>query len=135
MYLLDTNACIRILNDSSVNLVARLRLHQPSEIRLSAITKAELLYGARHSERVGENLRLLGRFFEPFACLPFDDACAEHYGMIRADLAARGQTIGPNDLLIAATARAHDLTLVTHNVREFSRIVGLKLDDWEGANR
>jgi tRNA(fMet)-specific endonuclease VapC len=135
MYLLDTNACIRILNDSSVNLVARLRLHQPSEIRLSAITKAELLYGARHSERVGENLRLLGRFFEPFACLPFDDACAEHYGMIRADLAARGQTIGPNDLLIAATARAHDLTLVTHNVREFSRIVGLKLDDWEGTNR
>ena len=135
MYLLDTNACIRILNDSSVNLVARLRLHQPSEIRLSAITKAELLYGARHSERVGENLRLLGRFFEPFACLPLDDACAEHYGMIRADLAARGQTIGPNDLLIAATARAHDLTLVTHNVREFSRIVGLKLDDWEGTNR
>ncbi len=135
MYLLDTDACIRILNDSSVNLVARLRLHQPSEIRLSAITKAELLYGARHSERVGENLRLLGRFFEPFACLPFDDACAEHYGMIRADLAARGQTIGPNDLLIAATARAHDLTLVTHNVREFSRIVGLKLDDWEGTNR
>ncbi len=135
MYLLDTNACIRILNDSSVNLVARLRLHQPSEIRLSAITKAELLYGARHSERVGENLRLLGRFFEPFACLPFDDACAEHYGMIRADLAARGQTIGPNDLLIAATARAHDLTLVTHNVREFSRIVGLKLDDWERAVR
>ncbi len=135
MYLLDTNACIRILNDSSVNLVGRLRLHQPSEIRLSAITKAELLYGARHSERVSENLRLLSRFFEPFACLPFDDACAEHYGMIRADLAARGQTIGPNDLLIAATARAHDLTLVTHNVREFSRIVGLKLDDWEGTNR
>ena len=135
MYLLDANACFRILNDNSVNLVARLRLHQPSEIRLSAITKAELLYGARYSERVGENLRLLGRFFEPFACLPFDDACAEHYGMIRADLAARGQTIGPNDLLIAATARAHDLTLVTHNVREFSRIVGLKLDDWEGTNR
>ena len=131
MYLLDTNACIRILNDSSANLVARLRLHQPSEIRLSAITKAELLYGARHSERVSENLRLLGRFFAPLVCLPFDDACAEHYGMIRADLAARGQTIGPNDLLIAATARAHDLTLVTHNVREFSHIVGLKLDDWE----
>lgn len=135
MYLLDTNACIRILNDSSPSLVARLRLHHPSEIRLSAITKAELLYGARHSGRVSENLRVLARLFEPFACLPFDDACAEHYGMIRADLAARGQVIGPNDLLIAATARAHDLPLVTHNLREFSRIVGLRLDDWERAIR
>jgi tRNA(fMet)-specific endonuclease VapC len=135
MHLLDTNACIRILNNSSASLVARLRLHEPSEIHLSAITKAELLYGARHSEHVSENLRLLGGFFEPFACLPFDDTCAEHYGMIQADLAARGQVIGPNDLLIAATARAHDLTLVTHNVREFSRIIGLKLDDWERSLR
>lgn len=123
------------MNNSSPSLVARLRLHRPSEIRLSAITKAELLYGARHSGRVSENLRVLARFFEPFVCPPFDDACVEHFGMIRADLAARGHVIGPNDLLIAATARAHDLTLVTHNLREFSRIVGLRLDDWERTIR
>ena len=131
MYLLDTNACIRVLNNSSNALVARLRLENPSAIRLSAITKAELLFGARNSARVAANLRLLERFFSPFVSLPFDDRCAEHYATVRADLSARGQLIGPNDLLIAATARAHDLILVTHNTREFSRVVGLNLEDWE----
>jgi tRNA(fMet)-specific endonuclease VapC len=131
MFLLDTNACIRILNGSSPALASRLRACEPSSIRLSAVTKAELLYGAHRSTRVTENLRLLEEFFSAFASLPFDDRCAEHYGSIRADLAGRGKPIGPNDLLIAATARAHDLTLVTHDRREFSRVVGLKLEDWE----
>ena len=131
MYLLDTNACIRILNNTSAPLVSRLRVEDPSAIRLSSITKAELLFGARHSARVAANLRLLERFFAPFVSLPFDDRCAEHYSALREDLAARGQLIGPNDMLIAATARAHDLILVTHNTREFSRVIGLKFEDWE----
>jgi tRNA(fMet)-specific endonuclease VapC len=131
MYLLDTNACIRVLNSSSAPLVARLRSHAPSEIRVSSVTRAELLYGARRSARVAENLRLLAGFVAPLVSLPFDDACAEQYGALRATLAAAGQPIGPNDLLIAATALAHDLTLVTHNLREFSRVAGLKLEDWE----
>ena len=131
MYMLDTNACIRILNNSSAPLVSRLRVENPSAIRLSSIAKAELLFGARHSVRVAANLRLLERFFAPFVSLPFDDRCAEHYSAIRADLAARGQLIGPNDMLIAATALAHDLILVTHNRREFSRVVGLRIEDWE----
>jgi tRNA(fMet)-specific endonuclease VapC len=133
MYLLDTNACIRVLNGSSAPLIARLRRHAPSEIRVSSVTRAELLYGARRSARVAENLRLLGSFFAPLVSLPFDDACAEEYGALRATLAAAGQPIGPNDLLIAATVLAHDLTLVTHNLREFSRIAGLKIEDWERA--
>lgn len=131
IYLLDTNACIRVINDSSVRLVERLKAEDPSNIRLSAITKAELLYGARHSTRPSANLRLLERFFAPFISLPFDDRCAEFYATIRADLAARGQTIGPHDLQIAAVACAHDLILVTHNRREFSRVVGLRFEDWE----
>lgn len=131
MYLLDTNACIRLLNNASESLVSRLRRHDPSEIRLSAVVKAELFYGARRSSRVSENLRLLHRFFAPFVCLPFDDRCAEHYGLIRADLEQVGTPIGPNDLMIAATARAHDLVLITHNTREFSRVIGLQLEDWE----
>ncbi|MBI4420175.1 MAG: type II toxin-antitoxin system VapC family toxin [Gemmatimonadetes bacterium] len=131
MYLLDTNACIRVLNGSSERVVERFRTRAPAEIRLSVVTKAELFFGARRSGRVAENLRTLARFFAPFVCLPFDDLCADHYGAIRADLAARGELIGPNDLLIAATARAHDLTLVTHNYGEFSRIVGLRVEDWE----
>jgi tRNA(fMet)-specific endonuclease VapC len=130
-YLLDTNACIRILNDSSASLVARVQTCKPADIRLASITKAELLYGARRSVRVAENLRVLTRFFEMFVSLPFDDRCAEHYGIIRADLAVRGQMIGPNDLLIASVARAHTLTLVTHNRREFSRVTDLQIEDWE----
>jgi len=135
MYLLDTNACIRVLNGTSAPLIARLRSHAPSDLRVSSVTRAELLYGARRSARVAENLRLLTGFFAPLVSLPFDDACAEEYGALRATLAAAGQPIGPNDLLIAATALAHDLTLVTHNLREFSRIAGLKIEDWERTLR
>lgn len=131
MYLLDTNACIRLLNRTSVPLVERLRQHDPSEIRLCSVVKAELFYGARRSARVSENLRVLQRFLAPFFCLPFDDRCAEHYGLIRVDLARAGTPIGPNDLMIAATARASDLILITHNTGEFSRVVGLQIEDWE----
>lgn len=131
MYLLDTNACIRVLNGTSPQLVARLRNLDPAEIRLCAVVKAELAFGARNSTHVAENLSLLERFFAPFVSLPFDDRCADQYGLIRADLARAGRLIGPNDLLIAATARAHDLTLVSHNTRELSRVVGLRLEDWE----
>lgn len=131
MFLLDTNACIALLNDSSVRLVERLRGRHPSEIRMSSVVRAELLFGARKSSRVSENLQTIKTLFAPFHTLPFDDLCAEHYGSIRADLEARGCPIGPNDLLIAATARCHELTLVTRNRNEFSRVVGLPIEDWE----
>lgn len=130
-YLLDTNACIRILNNSSQGLIERLRQHDPAQIGLCSVVKAELLYGARRSSRISENLDLLERFFEPFVSLPFDDASAEHYGTIRLALERAGQPIGPNDLLIAAIARAHGLVLISHNTREFSRVEGLALEDWE----
>ncbi len=103
------------------------------EIRLSAVVKAELLYGARRSSRTADNLRLLTHFFEPIVCLPFDDECAASYGLLRVELERVGTPIGPNDLMIAATALAHDLVLVTHNVAEFSRVAGLRFEDWEAA--
>ena len=131
MFLLDTNACIRILNGSSPRLAARLQRTSPAQVRLCAIVKAELLYGARHSGRVEENLRLLRRFFDPLVSLPFDDRCSDEASVIRVDLERSGRPSGPNDLLIAATARAHDLVLVTHNTREFSRVAGLRIEDWE----
>ncbi len=131
MYLLDTNACIRLLRGGCPPLVARLRATEPRQIRLSAITKAELLYGARHSREVERNLQRVTAFAQPFLSLPFDDLCAEHYGRIRADLALQGKLIGPLDLCIAAIAYAYDLTLVTHNTNEFSRVLGLRLEDWE----
>lgn len=131
MFLLDTNVCISLLNSGHPNIRRAFEACSPSEIALCSVVKAELLFGARKSKRVEENLQLLRRFFAPLASLPFDDRCAEHYGAIRADLAAQGSPIGPNDLFIAAIARAHDATLVTHNTGEFSRIVGLRLVDWE----
>ena len=131
MYLLDTNACIRILNGTSPSLTEHLRGVSRTLVRLSSVVKGELLYGARRSSRVAENLRLLDRFFDTIASLPFDDRCAEEYGLLREELDRAGTPIGPNDLLIAATARAHRAILVTHNVREFSRVAGLRLEDWE----
>ena len=133
MYLLDTNACIRILNGTSPSLTERLRVVPRSIVRLSSVVKAELFYGARKSSRIADNLRLLERFFDTIASLPFDDRCAEEYGLIRAELERAGALIGPNDLLIAATVRANRAVLVTHNVREFSRVTDLRLEDWESS--
>ena len=131
MYLLDTDTCINILNDRSSLSARRLALHNPSEIRLCSVVKAELLYGAWRSERAAENMRRLQSFFAPLISISFDDRCAEEYGIIKAELSRQGMLIGPNDLLIASIAKANELILVTHNVGEFSRVVGLHIEDWE----
>lgn len=131
MYLLDTNACIRILNNSSALLVNRLKQQSPRDLFLCSIVKAELVFGAYRSAHAAANLRVLKGFFEPFKSLPFDDLCVEEYGRIRSDLERIGQPIGPYDLMIAATSLAHDLILVTNNTREFSRVVGLRVEDWQ----
>ena len=131
MFLLDSNVCIRLLNQNHSGIIQHFQKHHPDEIALCSIVKAELIYGARHSQQVEANLQLLERFFKPLSSLPFDDRCAEEAGRIRADLLTQGKPIGPNDLLISATARAHDAVLITHNVREFTRITGLRLEDWE----
>jgi len=130
-FLLDTNVCIKILNGSSDEVVAKMRELDPSEITLSAVVKAELVYGARKSRHVAANIRLVEAFCEPFTCLAFDDHAARIYGAIRADLERIGQPIGPNDLLIASTTLAHSLTLVTHSVSEFSCVPDLRIEDWE----
>ena len=131
MYLLDTNVCIRLLNGRHEAIESRLAQCSPQDIGLSTVVMSELLYGARHSQRVEANLQLLSTFFAPLRSVPFDSRCAEEAGQIRADLAAQGLSIGPNDLLIAATARAHDAILVSHNVGEFARVTGLRIEDWE----
>lgn len=131
MYLLDTNACVHILNGTSPELIGRFSKESPATIRVCAVVKAELLYGARKSRWVAKTLGHLERFLAPLQSLPFDDDCAHHYGMIRAELARAGTPIGANDLMIAAIARHHDLTVVTNNVDEFARVVGLRVEDWQ----
>ncbi|MBI4704189.1 MAG: type II toxin-antitoxin system VapC family toxin [Deltaproteobacteria bacterium] len=130
-YLLDTNACVHILNGTSAPVASRFARQCPATVRLCSVVKAELLYGARKSARVASTLAALERFFAPLASLPFDDDCAAEYGLLRADLERAGTPIGANDLMIAAIARHHDLAVVTHNVDEFSRVVGLRVEDWE----
>ena len=133
IYLLDTNVCIHLLNEKHPVILQHLLQHSPADIALCSVVKAELLYGARRSQRVEANLQLLKTFFSPLQSLSFDDECAEHYGQIHADLLTQGKPIGPNDTLIAAIARAHDATLITHNSSEFSRVAGLRMEDWEVA--
>ena len=130
MYLLDANTCILAISKRFKVLVKNLRGQNPADVFLSAIVKAEILFGARRSGKAAESLEVLTKLPQPFGSVPFDDICAEHYGLIRAELAVLGHPIGPNDLLIAATARAHDMTLVTNNTREFSRVPALRTVDW-----
>lgn len=131
VYLIDTNVCIQLLTGRQAQVTARFLGHEPRDIVISAVVRAELEYGARHSRHVEENLTLLHRFCEPLNSVPFDDACALRYGVIREHLTRQGRPIGANDLLIAATALAHGLVLVTHNTREFERVPGLPTEDWE----
>lgn len=120
--------CVSNPNPSPVK--ARFAAHPVSVIGISAIVKAELLYGAHRSTRRTENLQTLATLFRTFPSIPFDDLAAEQYGKIRATLANQGTPIGPNDLLIAATALAYNLIVVTHNTREFGRVQSLKVEDW-----
>jgi tRNA(fMet)-specific endonuclease VapC len=130
-YLPDTNVWISYLNPGESAVKRRFPGHPPSAIALCSVVRAELLYGAYRSTKSEANLQLLGMLFRSFPSLAFDDAAADCYGRIRATLAQQGTPIGPNDLMIAAIAQAHSLILVTHNTREFSRVVGLQLEDWE----
>ena len=129
-FLLDSNTCIQFLNGRSASIKQKLAATKPPDVKLCSVIKAELLYGATRSN----NLLAAGArelFFAPYASFPFDDPAAVEYGRLRGRLAIAGTPIGPNDLMIAAIALSRQLTLVTHNTREFSRVAGLLMEDWE----
>lgn len=130
MYLLDTNFCIEILNRKDSLAAKKLTSVSPSVIRLCSVVKAELFHGAYKGGR-DSNINLVRNFCSMFVSLPLDDRAAETYGQIRSELEKQGKLIGPNDLLIASIAIAHNTTLITHNVSEFSRILNLKIEDWQ----
>jgi tRNA(fMet)-specific endonuclease VapC len=127
IYLLDTNACISYVRAPLSRVAQKLAATQPDAIAISAITVVELVRGAYRSVRVQENLDHVQAVVAQFTCLPLDHMVAIHAGRIDAELTARGLRIGPYDTLITATALAHDLTLVTHNTGEFSRVGGCKI--------
>ncbi|MBO1065861.1 MULTISPECIES: type II toxin-antitoxin system VapC family toxin [Nostocales] len=130
-YLLDSNVCIQYLNQRSEKIIQHLQYLSDIDIVVCSIVKAELFYGAMRTHNPAKTLQKQREFLDSFVSLKFDDECAVIYGEIRSKLAAKGTPIGNNDLHIAAIAIANNLTLITHNTREFSRIDNLKLEDWE----
>jgi tRNA(fMet)-specific endonuclease VapC len=131
IYLLDTNVCVQYLNGRSEAIRERIQQTDADDIAVCSIVKAELFYGAQRSQHLERTLARQQQFLNLFLSLPFDDEAAMIYGRICANLAAQGTPIGSNDVQIAAIAFANDLTLVTHNTNEFSRVEGLPLEDWE----
>jgi tRNA(fMet)-specific endonuclease VapC len=132
-FLLDTNTCIGWLRQNQPQIVARIQAHAQTDIVLCSVVVGELLFGVERSDpvhRANTGVRV-DQLRRQFASLPFDDAAAEQYGRIRADLTGRGLLIGGNDMLIAAIALAKNCILVTHNTAEFSRVAGLVIEDWQ----
>ncbi len=134
-YLLDTNVCIEILRGRNPGLRQRLETAGFDQLRLCSIVWAELHCGACLLANPEQEIRRIETAFGGWPHLPFDDAAAERYGEIRARLQRAGRLIGANDLLIAATALANGLTLITHNTDEFQRVDGLAVEDWEDESR
>ena len=128
-YMLDTNMCIFLMKNRP-EVVEKYRQNKEHGIAISAITAAELQFGVFNSSQPEKNRNNLTAFFTGLAVLDFDDTAALEYGRIRAELQRNGTPIGPLDMLIAAHAKSCGMVLVTNNTREFSRVNGLKLDDW-----
>jgi tRNA(fMet)-specific endonuclease VapC len=129
-YLLDTNTCIYLIKKKPEHVIARLKKAISSGVGISSITLSELEYGVQKSSQIRQNAINLLKFVIQFEIMPYDENAARHYGIIRADLEKQGNTIGNMDMLIGSHARALEVTLVTNNEREFTRIKGLALQNW-----
>jgi tRNA(fMet)-specific endonuclease VapC len=130
-YLLDTNICIYIINEKPRKVLEKFEQYPVHEFGISSITHAELQYGIAKSKKKNRNQVALDEFLLPLTILPFHGKrLVERYGRIRAFLESKGKTIGPLDKLIAAHALSLDLTIVSNNIRELSRIPNLKCENW-----
>ncbi len=129
-YMLDTNICIYIIKKKPVKVLTALQKVAVGEVCISAITLAELEYGVAKSQHKEKNQIALAEFLAPIEILDFNDNAARMFGSIRADLEVRGKVTGPFDLQIAAHALAENLTLITNNQKEFSRVSNLKIKTW-----
>jgi tRNA(fMet)-specific endonuclease VapC len=134
LYLLDTNVCVAYLRRADSPVRQHLAEHAVADIVICSVVYAELRYGALRSADPARANVQLALFLANFVSLPLDDGAAEIAAVVRADLAAKGTPISPHDLLIAAIALANNLTLITRNTREFERVAGLHLEDWESTS-
>ena len=130
MYLIDTNICIYLIMNRNESVRKRIEEEKPYQVAVSAVSAAELAYGAAKSRHIEQNRRVLRNFLSAFEIVPFDDRDAEQFGIIRALLEKQGQPIGVYDLEIASQGLARNMTVVTNNEKEFRRVPGLMVENW-----
>jgi tRNA(fMet)-specific endonuclease VapC len=129
--MLDTNICVDIIRERPQQVLERFKTYDVGDIGISTVTLAELEYGVSASRRPAKNREALDQFVSPLEIVAFDRLATAAYGRLRAALEKKGQMIGSMDLLIAAHAVSLEVRLVTHNAREFERVPGLKIEDWQ----
>jgi tRNA(fMet)-specific endonuclease VapC len=137
-YLLDTNACIALINGTEINVRRRFKraVARESVILLSSIVAFELWYGVAKSQRKDSNTQRLETFLGgPLDWALFDEDDARAAGTVRAELETVGRPVGAYDVLLAGQARRRGATLVTSNAKEFARVQGLKWEDWAASRR
>jgi len=129
-FMLDTNICIYIIKQRPETVLKRFASHPIGDIGISAITLAELEYGASKSGNPTRNREALEQFVSPLEVAAFDQPATVTYGKIRTVLEKKGRPIGPMDMLIAAHALSLEARLVTNNAKEFKRVPGLRVENW-----
>lgn len=129
-YFLDANICIYALKGIHARIAEHMRRHSPADIKIAAIVRAELHFGARKSGSPARTREVLEKFLSPYEVVPFDLDATDAYAGLRFDLEQKGTPIGPNDMILAATVLANGGCLVTHNTKEFRRVKRLRVEDW-----
>jgi tRNA(fMet)-specific endonuclease VapC len=129
VFALDANAVIHALKGKG-QIRKRIEETHPRDLAVPAVVAYEIEFGTLRSQNSERRRRELKHLLSFLSILPFDRPAADHAARLRFDLEAAGATIGPLDTLIAGTVLAHGATLITHNTAEFSRIPGLRIEDW-----
>jgi tRNA(fMet)-specific endonuclease VapC len=129
-YMLDTNICIYAIKHKPEKVFQKLQTVDPQDVCVSSVTYAELVHGVEKSAAVEKNRLALSMLLANIEILDFDVDAADCYGKIRADLEKKGTPIGPLDMMIAGHAQSRGYTVVTNNVKEFSRVSNLKIENW-----
>ena len=129
-YMLDTNICIYVIKHKPEKVFKKLQTIHPEDVCISSVTYAELAHGVEKSAAVEKNKLALSMLLANMEILDFDVDAADCYGKIRAGLEKKGTPIGPLDMMIAGHAQSLGYTVVTNNVKEFSRVAALKIEDW-----
>lgn len=129
-YMLDTNICIYIIKNKPLKVLRKFDKIDPKDVCISSITSSELWYGVNKSSNFERNAIALEEFLSPLTILEYDEIASKTYGKIRAELERKGKIIGSMDLLISAHALSKNLKLITNNIKEFKRVIGLSTENW-----